>query len=61
MATPFYSNPAKAHDVLFEMFIAYVRSDDFGNLSHEERIMVADQVIEIKNTMLPQNENNPVT
>jgi hypothetical protein len=61
MAASPYSNPVKAQDVLFEMFLSYVKDQDFGNLSQSERKAVADQVLEIKNTMIPNNGGDGIS
>ena len=52
MAASQYSNTAKAKDLLFDMFLAYCRGDDFGNLSEDERMATVDYVNEMKNSMI---------
>jgi hypothetical protein len=51
MAASEYTNPNKAKDLLFDMFLAYVKSPDFGNLSEAQRIEAANCVDEMKNSM----------
>jgi hypothetical protein len=51
-----YSDPAKAKDVLFDMFLAYVRDPAFGNLSDEERVKTVDMIEEMKNTLLDERQ-----
>ena len=58
MATSEYGNPAKVRDLLFDMFLNFVRQDDFGNLTDDGRREIVDQVVEIKNTMIDGNESN---
>ena len=52
MADSSYRDPAKAKDILFDMFIAYVCSPDFGNLTDSERQEIANTVDEIKSSMI---------
>ena len=52
MAASEYSNPAKAKDILIDMFLAYVCSDEFGNLTSEERKEITAYVDEMRNSMI---------
>jgi hypothetical protein len=56
MAVIQYSDPAKARDILFDMFLAYVRDPAFGNLSDEQRRDAADLIEEMKNSMLDERQ-----
>ena len=57
MAASEYTHPSEAKDLLFDMFIVYVRSDDFGNLSQEQRIAAATYVEEMKNSTIGYTSN----
>lgn len=42
-----FRNPSEYKEVLFEMFIEYVKSDAFGTLSKAQRVHAADCVAEL--------------
>lgn len=51
MAVNEYHDPGKAKDLLFDMFLTYVKDVDFGSLSGEQRIEAVNIVDEFKNSI----------
>jgi hypothetical protein len=48
--------PGKKSEILFEMFLAYVATDDFGSLTNEERREVVKEVDDMKEFLLTENK-----
>ncbi len=49
-----FRDPSEYKEILFDMFLAYVRSEGFGSLSTEQRIHAADCVDEL-NMLVSEN------
>lgn len=51
-----FIDSAKAKDILFDMFLAYVRSAHFGNLTDKARKEVVDTVDELKSNLFENDD-----
>ena len=50
-AQAFFHNPVKAKELLLDMFLSYVRSNEFGNLSDKEREETVDCISEFSSVI----------
>ena len=52
MASQDFHDPVRARELLTDMFLSYVQTEDFGNLTTEERKEAVECVTEMRNCLI---------